>query len=86
MRKIKSENIAEKSKERTVPPGGGPSFRCILLAEQEMFFLDIFFFQNMVRRVHYSTNFLKKPYKSRAVRTLTIILTVNKCCKIYNYD
>ena len=80
MRKIKSENIAEKSKERTVPPGGGPSFRCILLAEQEMFFLDIFFFQNIVRRVHYSTKFLKKSYKSRVVRMLTIILTVNKCC------
>ena len=78
--------MVEKSNERTVPPGGGPSFRRILLAEQEMFFLDIFFFQNMVRRVHYSTNFLKKPYKSRAVRTLTIILTVNKCCKIYNCD
>ena len=86
MRKIKSENIAEKSKERTVPPGGGPSFLCILLAEQEMFFSDIFSFQNKVRRVHYSTNFLKKPYKSRGVRTLTIILTVNKCCKIYYRD
>ena len=86
MRKIKSENIAEKSNERTVPPGGGPSFRCILLAEQEMLFSDIFFFRNKVRRVDYSTKFLKKPYKSRDVRMLTIILTVNKCCKIYNYD
>ena len=49
--------MVEKSNERTVPPGGGPSFRRILLAEQEMFFLDIFFFQNMVRRVHYSTKY-----------------------------
>ena len=60
MRKIKSENIAEKSNEGTVPPEGGPSFFCILLAEQEMFFSDIFSFQNKVRRVHYSTKFFEK--------------------------
>ena len=68
MRKIKSENIAEKSKERTVPPGGGPSFRCILLAEQEMFFRYIFF-QNVFRRVIYSTKFLAKRVKAYGKKT-----------------
>lgn len=64
----------------------GRPFFVFLVDELERFFSDMFFFQNKVRRVHYSTNFLKKPYKSRGARTLTIILTVNKCCKIHNYD
>ncbi|RGH94327.1 hypothetical protein DW708_04645 [Ruminococcus sp. AM27-11LB] len=68
MRKIKSENIAEKSKERTVPPGGGPSFRRILLAEQEMFF-QIYFIQNVFRRVDYSTKFLWNPLKIKGFQT-----------------
>lgn len=62
--------MVEKSNERTVPPGGGPSFRCILLAEQEMFFSDIFSFRTHF--VEYIT--LRNTLFLQIVSNLTIII------------
>lgn len=42
--------------------------------------------ESVFRGVDYSTKFLRKALKIKVFSCLTINLTVNKCCKICNYD